>query len=39
VLVLDRSGVQAGQGIYKDAFLFFELTDMELPWDVNQRVW
>jgi len=39
VLVLDRSGVQAGQGVYKDAFLFFELTEMQLPWDVNQRVW
>jgi hypothetical protein len=38
-LVLDRSGEKAGDGIYKDSFLCFELTDQELPWDVNQRVW
>lgn len=39
-LVLDRSGEQAGgDGIYKDSFLCFELTDQELPWNVNERVW
>jgi hypothetical protein len=38
-LVLDRSGAQAGEGIYKDSFLCFELTDQELPWDDNQVVW
>ncbi|TVY78172.1 hypothetical protein LSUE1_G004187 [Lachnellula suecica] len=38
-LVLDRSGVNAGEGKYSDSFLCFELSDAELPWDVNQRVW
>ncbi|TVY46256.1 hypothetical protein LOCC1_G004347 [Lachnellula occidentalis] len=38
-LVLDRSGVGAGEGPYKNSFLCFELSDQELPWDIKQRVW
>ncbi|TVY89683.1 hypothetical protein LAWI1_G003078 [Lachnellula willkommii] len=38
-LVLDKSGKQAGEGIYMDSFLCFEITDEELPWDVKQTTW
>lgn len=38
-LVLDQSGMRAGERDFKDSFLFFELHDQDLPWDVNQRVW
>jgi hypothetical protein len=38
VLVLEN-GAQAGQGAYKDSFLYFELTDQELPWNINQNFW
>ena len=38
-LVLDDSDDGAGQGIYKDCFLCAEISDEDLPWDVDQIEW
>ncbi|TVY51273.1 hypothetical protein LCER1_G006000 [Lachnellula cervina] len=39
MLRLDRGGDRAGEGIYGDSFLCFDLTDEELPWDDKQTSW
>jgi hypothetical protein len=38
-LVLDGSGMQAGEGRYSDYFLGFDIPDEAMPWNADARDW
>jgi hypothetical protein len=38
-LLLDRSGESAGEGRHKDYFLYADINDEDLPWNLNQAEW
>ncbi|CZR63411.1 uncharacterized protein PAC_13308 [Phialocephala subalpina] len=38
-LTLDQTGFQAGEGPYKWCFLCADISDEEMPWDLNELDW